>query len=85
VQGKVRSIALVSVVKVQQGQTTEVFSRDPLPEYEALSFSLIYTEGRAGKRRSLDVICRNMAEFETWCAQCGFLVQQYQHYQQQQK
>eukprot|EP00883_Tetradesmus_obliquus_P007882 jgi/Sobl393_1/18538/SZX64696.1 len=64
--GKVRSIALVSVLKVQQGQATEVFARDPLPEYEATSFSLIYSEGRGGKRRSLDVVCRNSSEFETW-------------------
>lgn len=66
-QGKVRSIPLVSVVKVQQGQTTEVFLRDPLPEYEALSFSVIYTEGKGDRKlRSLDVICKNMPEFETW-------------------
>eukprot|EP00879_Flechtneria_rotunda_P024147 GHRR01025593.1.p1 GENE.GHRR01025593.1~~GHRR01025593.1.p1 ORF type:complete len:281 (+),score=105.10 GHRR01025593.1:273-1115(+) len=64
--GKVRSISLVSVVKVQQGQTTEVFKRDPLPEYETLSFSLVYGEGKPSKKRTLDVICRNMSEFETW-------------------
>eukprot|EP00878_Enallax_costatus_P013317 GHUV01013923.1.p1 GENE.GHUV01013923.1~~GHUV01013923.1.p1 ORF type:complete len:399 (+),score=132.40 GHUV01013923.1:152-1348(+) len=65
--GKARSIPLGSVIKVQQGQTTEVFLRDPLPEYEALSFSLVYTEGKSDKKlRSLDVICKSMPEFETW-------------------
>jgi hypothetical protein len=54
------------VIQVLPGQTTEVFKRDPLPEHESISFSLIYNEGKAGKRRSLDVICRSSAEFETW-------------------
>jgi hypothetical protein len=76
-QGKVRSIPLLCVLKVVQGQTTPVFRRDPLPEYEGLSFSLLYAEGGGGsgsgglllsspKARSLDVVCRSQAEFETW-------------------
>lgn len=64
-QGKVRNIALFNVTKMQQGQTTEVFRRYPLPEFDQLSFSLIYKE-KNGKTRSLDVICRNMMEFEFW-------------------
>jgi hypothetical protein len=66
-QGKVRSISLLSVSKIVQGQTTPVFRREPLPDYEAVSFSLLYMEGRGGgKERSLDLVCRNMQEFETW-------------------
>lgn len=66
-QGKVRSISLLSVSKIVQGQTTPVFRREPLPDYEAVSFSLLYIEGRGGgKERSLDLVCRNMQEFETW-------------------
>lgn len=83
-QGKVRSISLLSVSKIVQGQTTPVFRREPLPDYEAVSFSLLYIEGRgSGKERSLDLVCRNMQEFETWwvdmqpanerrrCSACG--------------
>jgi hypothetical protein len=67
VQGKVRSISLLSVFKIIQGQTTTVFRREPLPDYEAVSFSLLYSEGKgSAKERSLDLVCRNMAEFETW-------------------
>lgn len=66
-QGKVRSISLLSVCKIVQGQTTPVFRREPLPDYEAVSFSLLYFEGRgSGKERSLDLVCRNIQEFETW-------------------
>jgi hypothetical protein len=46
-QGKTRSVPLMNVGRVIQGQMTSVFRRDPLPEYETLSFSLIYWD--AGK------------------------------------
>ena len=46
-QGKIRSVPLMNVGRVIQGQVTSVFRRDPMPEYEALSFSLIYWD--AGK------------------------------------
>lgn len=66
-QGKIRSIALLSVSRIVQGQTTPVFRREPLPDYEAVSFSLVYSEGKgSAKERSLDLVCRNSQEFETW-------------------
>lgn len=66
-QGKIRSIPLLSVSRIVQGQTTPVFRRDPLPDYEAVSFSLLYSEGKgSAKERSLDLVCRNPQEFETW-------------------
>jgi hypothetical protein len=66
-QGKIRSVPLLSVHKIIQGQTTAVFRRDPLPEFEAVSFSLLYSEGKGStKERSLDLVCRTTQEFETW-------------------
>jgi hypothetical protein len=76
-QGKIRSIPLLSVSRIVQGQTTPVFKRDRLPEYEAVSFSLLYSEGgrgsSGGKERSLDVVCRTTQEFETWSVDPGGL------------
>ena len=37
-----------------------VFQRNPLPEYEQFSFSLIYDD------RTLDIICKDKLEFNTW-------------------
>jgi len=54
-------------VRIQRGQRTAVFSRYPMPEYDALSLSVIYREGRGGGReRSLDLICRNAVDYEVW-------------------
>ena len=39
-----RSVPLALVVHLLHGQRTAVFKREPLPELEQLSFSLIYKE-----------------------------------------
>jgi hypothetical protein len=60
-------VPLLSVHQIIQGQTTAVFRRDPLPEFESVSFSLLYSEGKgSAKERSLDLVCRTTQEFETW-------------------
>jgi hypothetical protein len=52
---------LKDVREIRLGQKTSVFQKNPVPEYEALSFSLIY-----GGDRTLDIICKDKKEFETW-------------------
>jgi hypothetical protein len=44
-QSKVRSIPLLWATAVLRGQGTAVFKRQPVPELEVLSFSLVYNEG----------------------------------------
>jgi hypothetical protein len=59
-------VRLADVVRVQQGQRTPVFQRYPMPEYDALSLSVIYREGRGGRERSLDLVCRSPGDFDVW-------------------
>mmetsp|Transcript_12114 Transcript_12114/g.48750 ORF Transcript_12114/g.48750 Transcript_12114/m.48750 type:complete len:602 (+) Transcript_12114:67-1872(+) len=58
------SIPMRDVKELKIGQTTAVFAKNPLPEYAQFSFSLIYTA--AGQVRTLDVVCKDKAEFDVW-------------------
>ncbi|KAL0355677.1 UNVERIFIED_CONTAM: PH, RCC1 and FYVE domains-containing protein 1 [Sesamum radiatum] len=55
-----KQLQLSQVSKIIPGQRTAIFQRYPQPEKEYQSFSLIY-----GKN-SLDVICKDKYEAETW-------------------
>ncbi|CAM9002313.1 unnamed protein product [Rhodiola kirilowii] len=59
-----RSLKLSTVSKIVPGQRTAVFQRFLRPDKDYLSFSLIYNYGK----RSLDLICKDKVEAETWIA-----------------
>ncbi|GFY85614.1 regulator of chromosome condensation (RCC1) family with FYVE zinc finger domain-containing protein [Actinidia rufa] len=59
-----RSLKLASVSRIIPGQRTAVFQRYLRPEKDYLSFSLIYNNGK----RSLDLICKDKVEAESWIA-----------------
>ncbi|XRB15383.1 hypothetical protein RI054_10g52230 [Pseudoscourfieldia marina] len=63
-----RSVRLSTVVEVRSGQDTEKFRR--FPDFAAAdrSFSLVYPQANDGKLTTLDVVCADATEFETWCA-----------------
>jgi len=42
------------------GQNTPNFKRNPIPQYESCSFSLLYSG------RSLDIVCKDKREFDVW-------------------
>lgn len=53
-------VRLAMIKEIRLGQKTLVFLRNPLPEYEPFSFSLIYDD------RTLDVVCKDKLEFTVW-------------------
>lgn len=59
---KVDAAVLISQIsEIKVGQKTPNFKRNPLPQFETRSFSLIYGGGR-----SLDIVCKDRKEFQTW-------------------
>ena len=69
---KTDAAVLVSEIsEIKLGQKTQNFKRNPLPEFESRSFSLIYGG------RSLDIVCKDRKEFQTWttglkvCCSCS--------------
>eukprot|EP00794_Sanderia_malayensis_P003524 gene3523-4025_t len=58
------SVAIQKIQGLVRGQTTKVFQVNPIPEYESLSFSLIYKQGPI--TRTLDIVCKDRAEFDIW-------------------
>ena len=54
------------------GQKTPIFAKNPLPEYEQFSFSLLYSAG--GIERSLDIVCKDKPEFDRWTVGLQYLV-----------
>ena len=48
------------ITEIKIGQNTPNFKRNPLPQFESRSFSVIYGG------RSLDVVCKDKREFQTW-------------------
>ncbi|KAI3857638.1 hypothetical protein MKW98_028902 [Papaver atlanticum] len=72
---KERRLSLDSVTKILIGQRTVNFERQPLPEKECQSFSLIYADGE----RSLDLICKDKVQAETWCTGLRALISSSNH------
>ena len=56
----VGAVRLAVIQEIRLGQKTMVFQKNPLPEYEAFSFSLIYDD------RTLDIVCKDKLEFSVW-------------------
>eukprot|EP01094_Clydonella_sp_ATCC50884_P028437 TRINITY_DN8529_c0_g1_i1.p1 TRINITY_DN8529_c0_g1~~TRINITY_DN8529_c0_g1_i1.p1 ORF type:complete len:632 (+),score=133.57 TRINITY_DN8529_c0_g1_i1:274-1896(+) len=54
------TVDLADVKEIRLGQKTQVFQRNKVPEYENVSFSLIYAD------RSLDIVCKDKEEFDVW-------------------
>uniref|UniRef100_A0A1J3EEK1 Putative E3 ubiquitin-protein ligase HERC1 n=3 Tax=Noccaea caerulescens TaxID=107243 RepID=A0A1J3EEK1_NOCCA len=57
-----KRLKLASVSKIIPGQRSAVFQRYLRPEKDYLSFSLLYN----GKKKSLDLICKDKVEAEIW-------------------
>lgn len=62
------------------GQTTEVFRRQPRADLAHVSFSLISAEGDTGRggsteKRTLDVACKDVVEYGIWMRALGYLTQ----------
>lgn len=53
-------------MQVVPGQATEIFKRHIMPQFERLSFSLVYTEEKDNESRTLDLTCKNEQEFMLW-------------------
>ncbi|PWA68772.1 hypothetical protein CTI12_AA293890 [Artemisia annua] len=68
VKMKEKQLRLSNVSKIIAGQRTANFQRYPRPEKEYQSFSLIY------QKRSLDVICKDKDEAESWFAALRALI-----------
>jgi len=56
------------------GQKTDVFYRQPRPELVAVSFSILYEDGK-NERRTLDVSCKDAVEFAVWTSALSYLTQ----------
>ncbi|OVA14280.1 FYVE zinc finger [Macleaya cordata] len=70
-----RYLSLDSVTKIILGQGNVNFQRQPQPEKECQSFSLIYANGE----RSLDLICKDKEQAESWCVGLRALITRSHH------
>ncbi|XP_066936467.1 uncharacterized protein [Clytia hemisphaerica] len=59
-------IDISEIKEIIKGQKTKVFEGNPIPEYEAISFSIMYSFGN--QERSLDIVCKDRAEYDVWTA-----------------
>ncbi|KAL7192723.1 hypothetical protein ACSBR2_024524 [Camellia fascicularis] len=58
-----KQLRLSSITKIIRGQRTTNFQRQLQPERESQSFSIIYADGH----HSLDLICKDKAQADSWC------------------
>ncbi|KAG9442490.1 hypothetical protein H6P81_018344 [Aristolochia fimbriata] len=70
-----KHLKLSSVSKIVPGQRTVNFQRQPQPEKESQSFSLIYANGEM----SLDLICKDKDQAESWFIGLTALVSRSHH------
>ncbi|XP_015873689.1 PH, RCC1 and FYVE domains-containing protein 1 [Ziziphus jujuba] len=68
-----KHLKLSHVSRIISGQRTPIFQRYPRPEKEYQSFSLIYND------RSLDLICKDKDEAETWFSGLKALISRSHH------
>ena len=57
---------LISDCHLTEGQQTTVFRRQSRPDFADVSFSLLYGSGSRGGLRSLDIVCKDRKEYDTW-------------------
>ncbi|XP_032222416.2 ultraviolet-B receptor UVR8 isoform X3 [Nematostella vectensis] len=68
-KGKEKSVVPISMmIQLIIGQKTKVFESCQVPQYECLSFSIMYKVNN-GPIRSLDIVCKSRREFDIWT--CG--------------
>lgn len=60
------SVIISQINEIIRGQKTKVFEGNPIPEYEAISFSIMYKTGN--QERSLDIVCKDRVEYDIWTA-----------------
>lgn len=59
-----KKIQFLDVTRIHFGQRTEKFKKNNRPDLENTSFSLVYYE--KGKEDTLDLVCKDEVEFQTW-------------------
>ena len=57
----------------QTGQRSPVFQRQLRPDLAGTCFSLLYTEPGTGAQRSLDIACKDAAEYAHWASALAYL------------
>ena len=67
-----RRVGVGSLTEVLEGQCTRVFRRQPRPELEELSFSVLYRDSEA-RPRSLDIVCQDASQLELCLTGLRFL------------
>ena len=67
-----RRVGVGSLTEVLEGQRTRVFRRQPRPELEELSFSVLYRDSEA-RPRSLDIVCQDASQLELCLTGLRFL------------
>ena len=65
-----RRVGVGSLTEVLEGQRTRVFRRQPRPELEELSFSVLYRDSEA-RPRSLDIVCQDASQLELCQRACA--------------
>ncbi|KXJ19610.1 ultraviolet-B receptor UVR8 [Exaiptasia diaphana] len=63
---KEKSVVKISqMIELVKGQKTKVFENCQIPQYECLSFSLVYRISN-GSSRTLDIVCKSTQEYQIW-------------------
>ncbi|XP_010246209.1 PREDICTED: uncharacterized protein LOC104589558 isoform X2 [Nelumbo nucifera] len=71
-----KQLRLTSVTKIIPGQRTVNFLRQPQPEKESQSFSVVYANGE----RSLDLVCKDKEQADSWFVGLRALISRSHHY-----
>ncbi|GFZ16630.1 regulator of chromosome condensation (RCC1) family with FYVE zinc finger domain-containing protein [Actinidia rufa] len=70
-----KQLRLSSTMKIIRGQKTTNFQRQLQPERESQSFSIIYANGQ----HSIDLICKDKAQADSWCLGLRAVISRCQH------
>mmetsp|Transcript_10425 Transcript_10425/g.15555 ORF Transcript_10425/g.15555 Transcript_10425/m.15555 type:complete len:448 (+) Transcript_10425:36-1379(+) len=60
-------ISFANIYQIRRGQNTTKFEKHKVPEFEKLSFSIMYNKG-TGKTESLDLVARTPRIYKLWTA-----------------
>ncbi|XP_031563851.1 ultraviolet-B receptor UVR8-like isoform X2 [Actinia tenebrosa] len=64
-KGKESVVYISQMIELIKGQKTKVFESCQIPQYECLSFSVVYKISN-GSTKTLDIVCKSKVEFEAW-------------------
>ena len=59
-------VPIKNIDSLLRGQKSKVFESNAIPEYEDKSFSVLYKEASSNTLRSLDIVCKDRAEYDLW-------------------